>query len=197
MNKTIMNKTIQNIRSKIEVVASKIIVILKKIKSQYPITALIIIGVVLLYTGGKQLNYYLNSDVFYYADKDKSTEFTETQRIKKVSNESSLQASISQYLKGSYNYKGKIPFIPFTQIIDISHNAAEGIVILNWNSYFYKALESPTIEQDIKLLLKTMAKNYPVETVYFFVEGVNLNNVFWMDLNLGQGLDLKNLTLKK
>ena len=80
-----MNKTIQNIRSKIEVVASKIIVILKKIKSQYPITALIIIGVVLLYTGGKQLNYYLNSDVFYYADKDKSTEFTETQRIKKVS----------------------------------------------------------------------------------------------------------------
>ena len=138
---------------------------------------------------GKHL---FETKTMYYINKDKGTVYSERIEVHTVGIESNIQSFLRTYLAGSQNYKTKIPFTYETRLISASHDKKEKTLILNWNSYFYRALEQENIDKDIEVLLKSLKKNFSIDKIYFLVEGSKLV-VDWQNMSLGDGIELNKI----
>ncbi len=136
--------------------------------------------------------YLFETKTVYYINKDKGAIYSERIKIRTVSVESNIQSFLRTYLAGSQNYKTKIPFTYETRLISASHDKDEKTLILNWNSYFYRALEQKDVDKDIEVLLKSLKKNFSIDKVYFLVEGSELV-VAWQNKSLGDGIELNKI----
>ncbi|MGL4677160.1 MAG: GerMN domain-containing protein [Brevinema sp.] len=140
--------------------------------------------------------YIFSTKNVYYLNKDSHRLIHNRIVSKALGSESSIQAFLRHYLSGSSDYKAKIPFTHETRLLTVSHDRQEKVLILNWNSYFYKVLEQDTAEQEITLLLFSLKKNFSIETVLFLVEGSPLiwN---WKNHDLGNGISINEVFLEK
>lgn len=144
-------------------------------------------AIALLILVQQSVSFFTTREV-YYIYKDYQEVFVERIPVKRISTESDLQAFVRSYFVGSHEYQAKLPFTHETQILSISHDIQRKILVLNWNSYIYKALEQSGADLDVQLFLKSLKKNYQVEKVYFLVEGAPL---VWdrMDMSVGIAMD--------
>ena len=149
----------------------------------------LIVGCFIALAWGK---YLFETKTVYYINKDKGTIYSERIDVRNVGIESDIQSFLRSYLVGSQNYKTKIPFTYETRLISASHDKNENTLILNWNSYFYRALEQKNIDKDIEVLLKSLKKNFSIDKVYFLVEGSKLV-VDWQNKSLGDGIELNKI----
>ena len=133
--------------------------------------------------------YLIQTKSVYYLNKDQGTVFSERIDVDVIGVESKMQAFLRSYLAGSQDYKAKIPFTYETRLISASHDKDEKTLILNWNSYFYRALEQKGVDKDIEILLKSLEKNFSIDKTYFLVEGSKLT-VDWKNKSLGDGIAL-------
>ena len=133
--------------------------------------------------------YLFETNSVYYINKDQGIVFSERINVHTIGIESKIQAFLRAYLAGSQDYKAKIPFTYETRLISASHDKDEKTVILNWNSYFYRALEQKNVDKDIEVLLNSLKKNFSIDKVYFLVEGSKLA-VDWKNKSLGDGIAL-------
>ena len=151
-------------------------------------SCLVVLCIIALFWG----KYLFETKPVYYIDKDQGTVFSERIEVRTIGIESKVQAFLRVYLAGSKNYKAKIPFTYETRLISTSHDKDEKILILNWNSYFYRALEQKNIDKDVEVLLKSLKKNFSIDKVYFLVEGSKLV-VDWQNKSLGDGIELNKI----
>ncbi|MGL5955320.1 MAG: GerMN domain-containing protein [Brevinema sp.] len=140
--------------------------------------------------------YLFSTKSVYYINKDNHTLIYDRIVSKPLKTESPIQAFLRTYLSGASDYKAKIPFTYETRLLTISHDQQENVLILNWNAYFYKALEQDTAEQEITLLLCSLKKNFPLRTVFFLVEGSPLI-WSWKNDDLGSGIEMNKVILEK
>ena len=140
----------------------------------------------IIFSWGK---YLFETKSVYYLNKDQGTVFSERINVDIIGIESDIQSFLRSYLAGSQDYKAKIPFTYETRLISASHDKDEKTLILNWNSYFYRALEQKNVDKDIEVLLNSLEKNFSIDKVYFLVEGSKLA-VDWKNKSLGDGIAL-------
>ncbi len=140
----------------------------------------------IIFSWGK---YLFETKSVYYLNKDQGTVFSERINVDIIGIESDIQSFLRSYLAGSQDYKAKIPFTYETRLISASHDKDEKTLILNWNSYFYRALEQKNVDKDIEVLLNSLEKNFSIDKVYFLVEGSKLA-VDWKNKSLGDGITL-------
>lgn len=136
--------------------------------------------------------YLFETKPVYYINKDQGIICSERIKMHTIGVESEIQAFLRTYLAGSQHYKTKIPFTYETRLISASHDKDQKTLILNWNSYFYRALEQKNIDKDIEVLLKSLKKNFSIDRVYFLVEGSKLV-VDWENKSLGDGIELNKI----
>lgn len=132
----------------------------------------------------------------YYLNKDTHEVIFDRIYTKRVGSESAIQSFLRRYLAGDTDYKAKMPFSYETRLLSASHNEKADVLVLNWNSYFYKALEQDTADLEIELLLLSLKQNFSISTVFFLVEDAVIH-ISWESLDLSQGIDLQNLDLEK
>ena len=140
----------------------------------------------IIFSWGK---YLFETKSVYYINKDQGLVFSERINVDIIGIESDIQSFLRSYLAGSQDYKAKIPFTYETRLISASHDKDEKTLILNWNSYFYRALEQKNVDKDIEVLLNSLEKNFSIDKVYFLVEGSKLA-VDWKNKSLGDGITL-------
>ena len=140
----------------------------------------------IIFSWGK---YLFETKSVYYLNKDQGTVFSERINVDIIGIESDIQSFLRSYLAGSQDYQAKIPFTYETRLISASHDKDEKTLILNWNSYFYRALEQKNVDKDIEVLLNSLEKNFSIDKVYFLVEGSKLA-VDWKNKSLGDGITL-------
>ncbi len=160
---------------------------------------IIIVSCVLVFTGtvlGVTLGILLNTQRSYYLNKDTGMVITSLLPKKSIDTESSLQTYIRRYLAGSPDYRIKLPFALDVELINANHDDGKNILILNWNTAFYKFLESDTAEREINLLLSSIKRNARVKEVYFLVNGESVE--FTGDsYDLSGVINMKDVVLKK
>ncbi len=132
----------------------------------------------------------------YYLHKDSFVILKNKIRVKRIGSESVIQGFLRNYLAGSTDYKAKIPFTYETLLLSASHDKDKKILVLNWNSYFYKALEKDIVEEEIKLLLFSLKRNFNISTVFFLVEGAPIN-ISLGDIDLSREINPQNINLEK
>ena len=151
-------------------------------------SGLVVVCFILLLWG----KYLLETKPVYYINKDQGFIFSERIEVRTIGIESKIQAFLRAYLAGSQNYKAKIPFTYETRLISASHDKDKKTLVLNWNSYFYRALEQKNVDKDIEILLNSLKKNFSIDKVYFLVEGARLV-VDWQNKSLGDGIELNEI----
>ncbi|MDK2819174.1 MAG: GerMN domain-containing protein [Spirochaetota bacterium] len=159
---------------------------------QYIKIILICCFVFLFITIFSLVKYFSGIANVYYIEKDKGIVFSEKIFVYTIGLESDIQSFLRAYLTGSQNYKAKIPFTYETRLISVSHDKNKKILILNWNSYFYRALEQKDSDREIKILLKSLKHNFSIDKVYFLVEGSKLA-IELQDNILGDGIELNQI----
>ena len=149
----------------------------------------LVVACFIIFAWGK---YFFETRDVYYVNKDQGTIYSERIEVHTVGIESDIQSFLRSYLAGSQNYKTKIPFTYETRLISASHDRDEKTLVLNWNSYFYRALEQKNVDKDIEVLLKSLKKNFAIDKVYFLVEGSKLV-IDWQGNSLGNGIELNKI----
>lgn len=156
---------------------------------KYRIHLLCILTIICFIIALKQFNYFTNTRPAYYLNKNTHKILKTRIKNKPIEMESAIQTYIREYLAGSIDYNTKIPFTSDTILLSISHDQNHSVLILNWNAYFYKALEQENIDEEIELLLKSIKKNFSINKVFFLVEGSKIT-WNWKGKNLNDAIDL-------
>ncbi|MGL4394447.1 MAG: GerMN domain-containing protein [Brevinema sp.] len=133
----------------------------------------------------------MTAKTFYYIDKDSGRLIEERKHIKNIKPHSSIQNLLREYLDGSLQYRGHLPFNHVTQLLNVNHNAKKELLVLNWDVYFATAMASSHFDEDIYFLLKTIHANTSVEKVYFLMNG-NQTPIYWRQRDLSKGISLEN-----
>lgn len=162
--------------------------VIKPLKKKIFVSVAVYLCVILAVSIHRQFT----TKVAYYLHKDTGVTLKERIKVNKIGFESDIQSFMRSYLSGSKNYNVKIPFTYNVRVIGINHSQNNKVLVLNWNSYFYKVLEDKQSEKEIELLLLTLKNNFNVDIVYFLVEGAGIL-VKLEKLDLGMGIELNKI----
>lgn len=134
--------------------------------------------------------YSFTSNKFVYIDRNRDLVYTESRHIPILFLEKKLVYLVRNYLAGSLDYKGRVPFSEKSVLKHISYNKHTKDLVLDWDMFFYKHMLDSQGQSDMEVFLETIKLNTDVKMIYFLIEGKQIP-IFYNNLSLSEGYKIK------